>query len=77
MSISKQYTVSKAFEACSKKCLTKHVPSDLIYSLGAALYSNMSKQKNPIKKEFQRKATEKLVRFAFDMRNLEGKYYGG
>jgi len=77
MSIIKSYTISTTFRKASNRSLVKHVPSNLLYSFGAALYDKANRQKLRMQQEFYRKAVDRVLQTVKSLRNLEEQYYAG
>jgi hypothetical protein len=77
MSIVKQYTLSPTFRAAARSALVKHVPSDLLYTFGAAMFDRSNKAGKKSKQEFYRIAVERTLRLVKNLRQLEEQYYAG
>ena len=76
MSITKQFNVSTKFKTHVKRALTLHLPSDLIFSMGAAIYEKSEKSKSFMEKEYHRKVLEVLMKNLKQIRSIEEQYHG-
>lgn len=71
----KAYNVSATFRKSSNRSLVKHMPSDLLFSFGAALFDKANKQTKIIRKEFYRKAVDDVLQCTAKLKKLEEQYY--
>jgi len=75
MSVTKTFTVSPTFRKATNRSLVKHLPSDLLYSFGAALYDKANKQTTRARQDFYRKTCERILSVVKNIKNLEEQYY--
>lgn len=75
MSVMKSFIMSPTFRKASNRSLVKHLPSNLLYSFGAALYDKSKKQAVRSKQEFYRKAVDRVLATVKTLKNLEEQYY--
>ena len=75
MSMIKSFTISPTFRKASNRSLVKHLPSNLLYSFGAALYDKSNKQAIRSKQEFYRKAVDRVLSLVKNLKSLEEQYY--
>ena len=76
MGLVKQYTISPTFRKASNRSLVKHLPSDLLYSFGAALFDKANKQRSHTAHEFYRMSVNRVLQCVNSLRKLEGQYGG-
>jgi hypothetical protein len=67
--------VSVNFKSACKGSLERNLPSNLLYSFGAALYEKSNRMKTSAQKDFFRKATERVLSSVKSLRTLEAQYY--
>ena len=76
MSITKQFQVSSKFKTHAKRALAIHLTSDLLFSMGAALYEKSEKSKKFEDKKYYRDILEVLTKNLKSIRSIEERYYG-
>ena len=75
MSIVKSFTISPTFRKASNRSLVKYMPSDLLYTFGAALFDKSNKQTVRVKNVFYRKAVDRVLQLVKNLKALEEQYY--
>jgi len=74
MSEIKNYTISTTFRKASNRSLVHNLPSDLVFTFGAALYDKAGKKPTKISKEFFNRCISEIIRTAKTLKKLEEKY---
>ena len=72
----KSYRIVKTFRSATNRSLVKNLPSDLLYTFGAGLYDKSERSNSHIQREFYRKALDKVVQLAANLKAMESKYHG-
>lgn len=75
MGVMKSFIISPTFRKASNRSLVKHLPSNLLYSFGAALYDKANKQTSKVKQAFYRKAVDRVIATVRNLKTLEEQYY--
>jgi len=70
-------TIYKEVRACANNHLAGNVmPSSIIYSVAAAMFDRSNKTTKRFRKEFFRKAVNRLLDAVKTLQRLEEQYYG-
>jgi hypothetical protein len=76
MSVVKSFNVIPTFKNAASRALVHHMPSDMIFTVGQALWDKSQKSKTYAQKEAYRKMVDEVVKVVMKIRNVETKYHG-